>query len=30
MIKYYYNCKDIPTKEKKVIMEDNSFYCHEF
>ena len=30
IIKYYYNCKDIPIKEKKVIMEDNSFYCHEF
>lgn len=30
IIKYYYNCEDIPIKEKKVIMEDNSFYCHEF
>jgi len=30
IIKFYYNCTELPLNQKKVIVEDNNFNCHRF
>jgi hypothetical protein len=30
IIKFYYNCRELPLDQKKVIVEDNNFNCHRF